>query len=114
VEAKTTGLGKFFPFCVTATDVRCSEDVGERPQLFRVFDSGRAPRAYVLAGRCAVPPGADAVPGDDLRSARLRGGGRYTGGHKVAACGGEVRLGGTARLPLNRFPSRSSAPLLLD
>jgi hypothetical protein len=60
VEVKTTGLGKFFPFCVTATEVRCSEDVGERFQLFRVFDFGRAPRAYVLAGplraRCHLEP----------------------------------------------------------
>ena len=50
MEAKTTGLGKSFDFYIAATEVRCSEDVGGRPQLFRVFDSGRAPRAYVLAG----------------------------------------------------------------
>jgi Domain of unknown function (DUF3883) len=60
VEVKTTGLGKFFPFYVTATEVRCSEDVGERFHLFRVFDFGRAPRAYVLAGplraRCHLEP----------------------------------------------------------
>ena len=60
VEVKTTGLGKFFPFYVTATEVRCSEDVGERIHLFRVFDFGRAPRAYVLAGplgeRCRLEP----------------------------------------------------------
>jgi hypothetical protein len=31
VEGKATGLGKFFPFYVAATEVRCSEDVGERP-----------------------------------------------------------------------------------
>ena len=60
VEVKTTGLGKFFPFYVTRTEVRCSEDVGERYHLFRVFDFGRAPRAYVLAGplraRCHLEP----------------------------------------------------------
>jgi hypothetical protein len=60
VEVKATGLGKFFPCYVTAREVRCSEDVGGRPQLFRVFDSGRAPSAYVLAGplrgRCHLGP----------------------------------------------------------
>ena len=60
MEAKTTGLGKFFPCYAAATEVRCPEDVGERPRLFRVFDSGRAPRAYVLAGplreRCHLEP----------------------------------------------------------
>ena len=47
---KTTGLGKFFPFRVTATEVRCSEDVPDKFRLYRVFDFGRAPRAYVLNG----------------------------------------------------------------
>jgi hypothetical protein len=60
VEVKTTGLGKFFPFYVTANEVRCSEDVAERFHLFRVFDFARAPRAYVLTGplrtRCRLVP----------------------------------------------------------
>ncbi len=50
VEVKTTGLGRYFPFDVPATEVRCSEDVGERFHLFRVFDFGRSPWAYVLPG----------------------------------------------------------------
>ena len=60
IEVKTTGLGKHFPFYVTATEVRCSEDVGERFRLFRVFDFARRARAYVLNGslrdRCLLAP----------------------------------------------------------
>jgi hypothetical protein len=112
VEAKTTGLGKSFPIYIAATQVRCSEDVGGRPQLFRVFDPGWAPRAYILArplrARCHL--GADAVPGDGLRSARLRGGGRYTGGHKVTACGVEVRPGGLPGFCLPGFPLVRAPP----
>src|SRR4051812_44441027 len=29
IEVKTTGLGKHFPFYVTGTEVRCSEDVAD-------------------------------------------------------------------------------------
>ena len=54
VEVKTTGLGKFFPFYVTATELRCSEDVPERFHLFRVFDFGAEPRVYILAGSLAA------------------------------------------------------------
>jgi hypothetical protein len=43
-------VGKFFPFYVTASEVRCSEDVGERFHLFRVFDFARTPRVYNLSG----------------------------------------------------------------
>jgi hypothetical protein len=50
VEVKTTGLGKAFPFYVTATEVRCSEDVPDRFHLYRVFDFGAEPRLYVLPG----------------------------------------------------------------
>jgi hypothetical protein len=50
IEVKTTGLGKFFPFYVTANEVRCSEDVAERFHLFRVFDFAKVPRVYVLTG----------------------------------------------------------------
>jgi len=50
LEVKTTGLGKFFPFLVTDTEVRCSEDIPEKFQLFRVFDFGREPRLYILHG----------------------------------------------------------------
>ena len=50
IEVKTTGLGKFFPFYVTGNEVRCSEDMAEQFHLFRVFDFGRTPRVYILAG----------------------------------------------------------------
>jgi hypothetical protein len=50
LEVKTTGLGKYFPFCVSSTEVRCSEDIPQQYHLFRVFDFGRSPRAYVLRG----------------------------------------------------------------
>ena len=50
IEVKTTGLGKFFPFYVTINEVRCSEDMAEQFHLFRVFDFGRTPRAYILTG----------------------------------------------------------------
>ena len=50
LEVKTTGLGKFFPFYVTRNEVRCSEDIPQQYQLFRVFDFGREPRLYILHG----------------------------------------------------------------
>jgi hypothetical protein len=50
IEVKTTGLGKYHPFFVTATEVRCSEDLPERFRLYRVFDFGRGPRVFVLKG----------------------------------------------------------------
>lgn len=50
IEVKTTGLGKFFPFYVTNNEVRCSEDIPQQYQLFRVFDFGREPRLYILHG----------------------------------------------------------------
>ena len=50
IEVKTTGLGKFFPFYVTANEVRCSEDMADQFQLFRVFDFTKGPRVYILTG----------------------------------------------------------------
>ena len=50
LEVKATGLGKFFPFYVTSNEVRCSEDIPQQYQLFRVFDFGREPRLYILHG----------------------------------------------------------------
>ena len=44
IEVKTTGLGKHFPFYVTANEVRCSEDCPDRFRLYRVFDFARNPR----------------------------------------------------------------------
>jgi uncharacterized protein DUF3883 len=49
IEVKTTGLGKQFPFMLTANEVR----VSERPDgyhLYRVFEFATAPRLYVLQG----------------------------------------------------------------
>jgi hypothetical protein len=50
VEVKTTGLPKAFPFYVTATEVRCSEDVSDRFLLYRVFDFASEPQPFVLPG----------------------------------------------------------------
>ena len=50
LEVKTTGLGKFFPFYVTANELRCSEDIPEQFHVFRRFDFGRTPRSYILHG----------------------------------------------------------------
>jgi hypothetical protein len=50
IEVKTTGLGKHFPFYVTAVEYRCSEDCPERFRLYRVFDFSRVPRVYVVGG----------------------------------------------------------------
>ena len=50
IEVKTTGLGKHFPFYVSANEVRCSEDCPERFRLYRVFDFARQPRVYVVGG----------------------------------------------------------------
>jgi hypothetical protein len=50
LEVKATGLGKFFPFYVTANELRCSEDIPNQYHLFGVFDFGRSPRLYILHG----------------------------------------------------------------
>jgi len=50
LEVKTTGSGKYFPFIVTDNELRCSEDLAERFQLYRVFDFSRRPMVYVLTG----------------------------------------------------------------
>lgn len=50
VEVKTTGMGKFSSFYVTANEVRCSDDVPQQYHLFRVFDFGKEPRLYILRG----------------------------------------------------------------
>jgi hypothetical protein len=60
IEVKTTGLGKHFPFYATASEVRCSQDRPEQFHLFRVFDFGKRPRAYILTGslsrNCRLEP----------------------------------------------------------
>jgi hypothetical protein len=50
LEVKTTGLGKYFPFLVTETELRCSQDLAEGFRLYRVFDFSRRPMIYVLTG----------------------------------------------------------------
>jgi hypothetical protein len=54
LEVKATGWGKFFPFYVTANEVRCSEDIPDRYHLFRVFNMGREPKIYILHGSLRV------------------------------------------------------------
>lgn len=60
LEVKATGLGKSFPFYVTANEVRFSEDIPDEYRLFRVFNMGREPRIYVLHGslgeHCRLEP----------------------------------------------------------
>lgn len=50
IEVKTTGLGKYFPFNVTANEVLCSESVLDAFHLYRVFEFGIRPRLYTLVG----------------------------------------------------------------
>jgi len=50
IEVKTTGLGKYFPFCVTANEVRCSEARPQEFHLYRVFNFGTDARLYLLPG----------------------------------------------------------------
>lgn len=50
IEVKTTGLGKHFPFVVTANEVRVSERVAEAFRLYRLFDFAVQPRLYLLSG----------------------------------------------------------------
>lgn len=50
IEVKTTGLGKHFPFLVTANEVRVSEREPEAYHLYRVFEFSSRPRLYVLPG----------------------------------------------------------------
>jgi hypothetical protein len=54
LEVKSTGLGKFFPFYVTANEVRCSNDIPEQYHLFRVFNMGREPQIYILHGSLKI------------------------------------------------------------
>jgi hypothetical protein len=50
IEVKTTGLGKYFPFNVTANEVRCSEARPTQFQLYRVFHFGAEAKLYMLPG----------------------------------------------------------------
>lgn len=50
IEVKTTGLGKYFPFMVTAHEVRVSDREAANYSLYRVFDFANQPRLYTLPG----------------------------------------------------------------
>jgi hypothetical protein len=50
IEVKTTGLGKYFPFNVTANEVRCSQARPMQFHLYRVFHFGPDARLYMLPG----------------------------------------------------------------
>jgi hypothetical protein len=50
VEVKTTTQGKYFPFFVTANEVRCSEAMASQYHLYRLFRFTQRPRLYVLHG----------------------------------------------------------------
>ena len=60
IEVKTTGLGKYFPFMVTANEVRVSERAAEAYRLYRLFDFAVQPRLYMLSGplttSCGLEP----------------------------------------------------------
>jgi hypothetical protein len=50
IEVKTTGLGKSFPFFVSANELAVSKARPDEFQLYRVFDFSREPRLFRLPG----------------------------------------------------------------
>ena len=60
IEVKTTGHGKYFSFCVSRNEVRCSEARASEYHLYRVFSFGTTPRLYTLNGAltsvCSLDP----------------------------------------------------------
>jgi hypothetical protein len=50
LEVKTTALGKFHPFLVTANEVACSEAEPRKFHLYRVFEFRDRPKVFVLPG----------------------------------------------------------------
>ena len=50
IEVNTTGLGKHFPFYVSANEVRVSRQVAKAYRLYRVFRFSTEPRLYQLRG----------------------------------------------------------------
>jgi hypothetical protein len=54
IEVKTTGLGKSFPFMVTANEVRVSERQPQAYHLYRVFEFATRPRMYLLPGSLQI------------------------------------------------------------
>lgn len=61
IEVKTTGLGKYFPFVVTANEVRVSEREPGAYQLYRVFNFSTDARLYTLAGALSATCRLDAT-----------------------------------------------------
>ena len=60
IEVKTTAQGKYFPFCITANELRCSEATAPQYHLYRLFRFSHQPRLYVLHGAlsktCTLDP----------------------------------------------------------
>lgn len=50
IEVKTTGLGREFPFYVTANELSVSREQPAQFWLYRVFDFAEIPRVYALNG----------------------------------------------------------------
>jgi hypothetical protein len=60
IEVKTTGLGKHFPFYVSANELKVSQQQANAYYLYRVFRFATAPRLYALNGPldrvCSLTP----------------------------------------------------------
>jgi hypothetical protein len=60
IEVKTTSLGKYWPFFVSANELLCSEAASDRYALYRLFSFSKDPRLFVLHGalsaRCQLEP----------------------------------------------------------
>lgn len=61
IEVKTTGLGKAFPFYVSANEVRCSEALRDAFHLYRLFRFSRSPGLFILPGALSETCALDAV-----------------------------------------------------
>ena len=74
VEVKTTGQGKYFPFFVSANEVRCSEAMASQYHLYRLFRFTHRPqtvRASWIVVR-TLQVGTDGIPGDGGRQGGRR------------------------------------------
>ena len=50
IEVKGTRSGRHTPFYVSQNEVRCSDDMSEQYQLYRVFNMSTQPHLYILHG----------------------------------------------------------------
>lgn len=50
IEVKTTNRGMYFPFYLTANELRCSEENSGAYRLYRVFQFAKNPTVFVLSG----------------------------------------------------------------